>query len=285
MKWMSHSRILRNIEIRFKYENLEPLRIGAGRGKTPTSPVDLQVLKISLGSLREIPYIPGSSLKGVFRSTAEKLAISQGLSVCYMGEGCKELYDRELQNSVKRGSEDEILKILSQYCVICRLFGTASYSAHVKISDAYPDTKEIPTTAVKTGIAIERRAGGTKKGALYQVEFVNPGGKFYGSVMLHNFPNYGIGLLAEIIEQINLGFVKIGGFKSRGFGSIKISIESLKGIVLTSKGLIDINDVTELEPLDEWDEKVTIDPKNPKSLLENSKIVWNNYCNKLKTKK
>jgi len=120
---------------------------------------------------------------------------------------------------------------------------------------------------------------------LYQVEFVNPGGKFYGSFILNNFPNYGIGLLAEIIEQINQGYIKIGGFKTRGFGSVKITIESLKGRILTNKGFLDISQVTALGPLDELDEEISIDPKIPKSLLENSRVVWNNYCNKSKIKK
>jgi CRISPR-associated RAMP protein (TIGR02581 family) len=282
MSWVSHSRILRNIEIQVKYEALTPLRIGAARAKTPTSPVDLQVLKLSIGDLRDVPYIPGSSLKGVFRTTAEKLALSRGLSVCYTGEDCKLKYDRELQTRVKAGKEEGVIEVLRNYCLICRLFGTASYSSHIRISDAYPSQTEIPSTSVKTGIAIERRSGGAKAGALYQVEFVNPGAKFYGSIILHNFPNYGIGLLAEILEQINQGYVKIGGFKSRGFGSVRITIESLKGIVKSGEEFMDINNVKELEPLDDQDEKISFDPSNPQSLLSNSKVAWINYCNKIR---
>jgi CRISPR-associated RAMP protein (TIGR02581 family) len=282
MSWVSHSRILRNIEIQVKYEALTPLRIGAARAKTPTSPVDLQVLKLSIGDLRDVPYISGSSLKGVFRTTAEKLALSRGLSVCYTGEDCKLKYDRELQTRVKAGKEEGVIEVLRNYCLICRLFGTASYSSHIRISDAYPSQTEIPSTSVKTGIAIERRSGGAKAGALYQVEFVNPGAKFYGSIILHNFPNYGIGLLAEILEQINQGYVKIGGFKSRGFGSVRITIESLKGIVKSGEEFMDINNVKELEPLDDQDEKISFDPSNPQSLLSNSKVAWINYCNKIR---
>jgi len=282
MSWISHSRILRSIEIQAKYETLAPLRIGAARGKTPTSPVDLQVLKLSIGDLMNVPYMPGSSLKGIFRSTAEKLALSRGLSVCYAGEDCKLKYDRELQNTVRTGKEEEIIKVLRNYCLICRLFGTASYSSHIRISDAYPSQTEIPSISVKTGIAIERRSGGVKTGALYQVEFVNPEAKFYGSIILHNFPNYGIGLIAEILDQINQGYIKIGGFKSRGFGSVKITIESLKGMVKSGEEFMDINKVKELEPLDEDDEKISFDPIKPQSLLNNSKAAWINYCNKLK---
>jgi CRISPR-associated RAMP protein (TIGR02581 family) len=291
MSWVSHSKILRSIEIQVKYEALTPLRIGAAKGKTPTSPVDLQVLKLSIGDLRDVPYIPGSSLKGVFRTTAGKLALSRGLNVCYAGEGCKEKFDNSLklkyyeilQNAVETGVEEKIVEVLSsKYCLICRLFGTASYSSHIRISDAYPSQSEIPSTSVKTGIAIERRSGGAKTNALYQVEFVNPGAKFYGSIILHNFPNYGIGLLAEILEQINKGYIKIGGFKSRGFGSVRITIESLKGIVKSGEEFVNINNVKELEPLDDQDEKISFDPSNPQSLLSNSKVAWINYCDKIR---
>jgi CRISPR-associated RAMP protein (TIGR02581 family) len=290
MNWISHSSILRNIEIKVKYEILTPLRIGGPKAKTLISPVD-PILRLSMGDLKDVPYIPGSSLKGIFRTTAEKLAISRGLDVCYGGEGCKEKfdkalklkYDKILQNEVETGKEEKIVEVLSsKYCLICRLFGTTLYSSHIRISDSYPNQNEIPLTSVKTGIAIERRSGGAKARAFYQVEFVNPGAKFYGSIILHNFPNYGIGLLAEILEQINQGHVKIGGFKSRGFGSVRVTIESLKGMVKSGKEFMDINKVKELEPLDEHDEKISFDPSNPQSLLNNSKVAWINYCNKRK---
>jgi len=56
--------------------NTEPLRVGKGAGEL--GEVDLPVIKLPDGK----PYIPGSSLKGVLRSTAEVIARSEGLEVC-----------------------------------------------------------------------------------------------------------------------------------------------------------------------------------------------------------
>jgi len=56
--------------------NTEPLRVGKGAGEL--GEVDLPVIKLPDGK----PYIPGSSLKGVLRSTAEIVARSEGLKVC-----------------------------------------------------------------------------------------------------------------------------------------------------------------------------------------------------------
>lgn len=56
--------------------NVEPLRIGKGAGEL--GEVDLPVIRLPNGN----PFIPGSSLKGVLRATAELIARSEGLEVC-----------------------------------------------------------------------------------------------------------------------------------------------------------------------------------------------------------
>ncbi|PSN82211.1 hypothetical protein B9Q02_11995 [Candidatus Marsarchaeota G1 archaeon BE_D] len=59
------------------FVNESPLRIGAGRG-AKLGQVDLPVLK----DAKERPYIPGSSLKGVMRSTVEIMLRSENKVVC-----------------------------------------------------------------------------------------------------------------------------------------------------------------------------------------------------------
>jgi len=283
MNWISHSILYRSIEIEFKFINLSPLRIGAGRGKTPTSPVDLQVLKISIGDIKDAPYIPGSSLKGVIRSACERLALSNDIEACGMGEGCKNENDEELKNMIKsRSSEEEIVEFLNEnYCLICKLFGSGTYSSHIQFSDAYPREGKF-STGQKTGIAIERRSGSVKRGALYTVEFVNPNSEFYGSIVFNNVPNYGIGLVSYVIDQINEGIVRIGGFKTRGFGIVKMEPLSLKGYVLVNGKLQNISEIKELGALDEYDTTVNFEISKPSSLLDNCKKAWDNYVNKIK---
>lgn len=283
MSWLSHSRVLRFISLEIEYENLTPLRIGSGKAKTPTSPIDLQVLTINIGAEIDVPYIPGSSLKGVFRSSAERILASKKISICYMGEGCKANYDKDLQTMIRNGaSEDDIVELLQEYCNVCKLFGTATYSSHIQFDDAYPRLDSIPARSVKTGIAIERRSGAVKGGALYQVEFVNPGSKFYGKINLINTPNYGIGLIAEILEQINAGYTRIGGFKTRGFGLIKCNVLDINGLSLVDGKLVNIKELEKLAPLDGDDVELKLEPTKPMNILAASKLALENFINKSK---
>jgi len=79
--WSSHRILRREVEISGYMVNESPLRIGAGRVAPLGSTVDLAVVRIRLGD-RNVPNIPGSSIKGVFRSVATSLALEKGLRVC-----------------------------------------------------------------------------------------------------------------------------------------------------------------------------------------------------------
>ncbi|MGB9759666.1 MAG: type III CRISPR-associated RAMP protein Csx7 [Thermoproteota archaeon] len=264
------------MEVFVKYTAKSPLRIGSEKGKSPTSSVDLQVVTMYLNGT-EVPFIPGSSLKGVFRSSSEFIARSYGINACMMGEGCKNNYDLTLQYSMKIGNVDSIVNTLSKYCLICKMFGSASYYSHVSFSDAYPKN-QVPRRGVKTGIAIDRRSGAVRKGALYTVEFVMPGSEFEGSIKFLNLPNYAIGLISTVIDNLNLGVIKIGGFKSRGFGTVEVTPKELHGNVLVGSSYVSISEKGELSPLDEDDEPVKF--SNASEFLGECKKVWMNYVRK-----
>jgi len=284
VEWFVHDRLYRILDIELEFTAKTSFRIGAGREVVPSSPIDLQVLRIRMGEL-DAPYIPGSSLKGVFRSTAEYIAKSSGISnVCMAGEGCRRNYNKQLEIAVRNYNINEIKRILNNYCLICKLYGSGSFASHITFSDAYPK-RDIPV-GVKTGIAIDRRSGTVKRRALFTVEFVQPGAKFYGKISLKNNPNYAVGLLAYILDLINSGLIKIGGFKSRGFGTFNIKTTNISGLIFSDEGVRNLMDLNVLEPLDEMDEKVDIsDVKGDYSkFLERFKMVWDSYVRKV-TKK
>jgi len=58
--------------------------------------------------------------------------------------------------------------------------------------------------------------------SLYQVEYVEPGARFRFKMRATNLPNYALGLLAKAIRMMNDGWVKVGGFKTRGFGEVRL---------------------------------------------------------------
>jgi CRISPR-associated protein Csm3 len=54
------------------------------------------------------------------------------------------------------------------------------------------------------------------------VEYVEPGARFRFSIRTTNLPNYALGLLAKILRMVNEGWVRVGGFKTRGFGELRV---------------------------------------------------------------
>ena len=290
--WFSHERESRLLKLTFEMKAESPLRIGAGRNVAKLSPVDLPIILMRIGD-KDLPYMPGSSLKGVFRAASEFLARSHGLDVCLMGEGCKSRYNDELQNVMKTGDVEKIKATLSRYCLICKIYGSATFRSHINFEDAYPPSGHVPSRSIKTGIAIDRKSGAVKGGAraakkggaLYQVEFVDPGATFIQTTTFFNIPNYGMGLFSEVLDNINSGFIKIGGFKSRGFGRISVKPKKLEGFVIVDGEQKNVESVWSLPPLDDLDESVEIeglDENGLISLMERFKGVWRSYVKRAK---
>ncbi|MEM4468849.1 MAG: CRISPR-associated RAMP protein Csx7 [Candidatus Nezhaarchaeales archaeon] len=275
--WLSHSIMLRETMIDGYIVNVEPLRVGAGREPPLGALADLVALRVKYGGV-DLPYIPGSSLKGVFRSYATLLARHSGLKACtgLPKETCGDLEEVEgkkklndyINYLMENGkSEDALKTFYERACLMCKIFGSTRYMSKVSFSDAYPvdesgnviDVK----TGIRTGIAIDRRTGAAQPGAFYRVEFVEPGARFKFNIHCRNLPNYALGLLSLVLRRMNKGLVKVGGFKSRGFGAVKVeglkfrSRDFVKGQSLVMAPLepesdfeVDLSEFAELE--DGW---------------------------------
>ncbi|MEM4972577.1 MAG: RAMP superfamily CRISPR-associated protein, partial [Candidatus Hadarchaeales archaeon] len=72
----------------------------------------------------------------------------------------------------------------------------------------------------RRGIRVGRKSGKTEK--LFDVEYVEPGAKFSSSIRCLNLPNFALGLLSTALLSLHEGEVKVGGFKTRGFGEVRV---------------------------------------------------------------
>jgi CRISPR-associated protein Csm3 len=237
LPWSAHSVIIREVVFEGYLVAESPLRIGVGRVSPLGSAVDLAVLRVNLNG-KLVPYIPGSSLKGVFRSTAIQLANRKGLTVCSgLSKGtCMDLrypeFDgktllEKIQEEIRNRNYRRAIELFHEKaCLLCKVFGAPSFTGHSEFNDSYPinekgEVLDAPV-GVRTGIAINRRTGAVHMGALYQVEYVEPGARFRFSLRTTNLPNYALGLLAKILRMVNEGWVRVGGFKTRGFGELRV---------------------------------------------------------------
>jgi len=173
-----------------------PMRIGAGRGLEVLES-DLPIVK----NARGLPVIPGSSLKGFFRGNLQRI-----LYMKFDGEGVESLL-----NEIFGGKEKDE--------------NTSSILFHELKAEA--NKYKI---AERKHIAINPEKGSVRN--LFDVECVMDGSMFSGCLLTaRNLSPKGLALLKTVIDATNFGLAKLGGFKSRGYGSIEIRLDELRFIL------------------------------------------------------
>jgi len=169
-----------------------PMRIGAGRDVGAFTS-DLPVVRNSKGN----PVIPGSSLKGFFRGNLEKiLSMKPGLNV------------DKLLKQIFGGKEKEDLASAIFFHELPMKEGKVGERKHIRIN---PETGAVAN--------------------LFEVECVMDGAVFEGRIFTaRNLNPMALALLKTVIDATNIGFTRLGGFKSRGYGEVEIKLENLKMI-------------------------------------------------------
>ncbi len=201
-------------------------------------------------------FLPGSSLKGVFRSHIEKIVCSlKPRVVCYPFEGNEErqagLDQRQrdyrdscggMFNQFARRSDDNrrLLEertdlVYAASCPTCRLFGSTGFIGRLAISDAYLASSEIKEQ--RDGVGIDRLTGGASHGAKFELEVVSRGVVFETDIHLRNFEIWQLGMLFVVLQDMEDELIRIGSGRSRGLGRVTATI-SEKGTAGRPGGLV-----------------------------------------------
>ena len=202
-------------------------------------------------------YLPGSSLKGVFRSHIEKVtrtlkdgivcnpfaktkAQPQGNQlVChnYAEVSCSDKFETRQKDELRIGSnrwrrypKKEDLSSEDTYrdsCPGCRLFGSTSFIGRVAISDAYLAEDSQQKTEQRDGVGIDRFTGGAAGRAKFDLEVVSSGVTFETKIHMRNFEMWQLGMLMLIVADLEDGLIRIGSGRSRGFGNVKATLSEV----------------------------------------------------------
>lgn len=195
-------------------------------------------------------FLPGSSLKGVFRSHLEKIicSLKPGV-VCYPFEGNEERQadleqrQRDYREScggmfnryMKQGDEQRHLVeertdlVYRASCPTCRLFGSTGFIGRIAIGDAYLVGDAIKEQ--RDGVGIDRLTGGASHGAKFELEVVSTGVSFETGIHLRNFEIWQLGMLFVVLQDFADELISIGSGRSRGLGRVTAAIreESVNG--------------------------------------------------------
>lgn len=235
-----------------------PLLVKSGHAHV-TGP-DMTPVRTYRGGELEV-FIPGSSLKGVFRShiekvirtlnegivcspfveTADKCDIENGDLVCpeYSDVFCGDKFQARQQEEIridgrkwKNNNQEKELSsnteaIYSDSCPVCRLFGSTYFIGRISIGDAYLKEGQKGQTEERDGVGIDRFTGGSSKHAKFELEVVSSGTTFETDVYLRNFETWQLGMMMLLLQDLEDGLIRIGSGTSRGLGAVKGNVEEL----------------------------------------------------------
>ena len=222
----------------FSLRNEGPLLINSGAAAKIHPRPDMSFVR-TIHNGAETIYLPGSSIKGVFRSRYEQVMRAIGQHVCDTFDS-KDKKDRntchlkidETEKNRKRDAQKNSEKYIplsgtdiynKHCCEACKLFGCLSLGGRISFSDSYPvgDWK----VGMRHGVGIDRITGAAFPGALYDIETLEEGA-FSLKCKMTNFKLYQLRTILWVLEDIKEGLVTFGMGGSRGNGQMRIVEES-----------------------------------------------------------
>jgi CRISPR-associated RAMP protein (TIGR02581 family) len=218
--------------IRATLEMQTALSVG-GRASLEPVGTDLPVVRNADG----LPFIPGSSLKGVVRAQMERVLRSAppdlGFEACDpLSAPCVSSQDKDqfiqdvgrlIENKQlpeQRQEQEFSQRLWNKTCTVCRLFGSSWIASRLAFKDAFlRNAEDLPvTTQIRDGVGIDRDLGAARTGIKYDFEVVVPGAQFGIEIAAENVEQWELGLLLVILRPWEEGHLAIGGKSTRGPG-------------------------------------------------------------------
>jgi len=258
----TEKKVLQLRRYRIELTAKSPIRVGAA--EDPFRGVDNPVVVVG-----DKLVIPGSSLKGALRNQLERYFINEAnkrgkdsLKPCLATAEPSD-FERELIKKGKYARKGcEFKNERSVICPVCYFLGAQSLIGFVRVSFLHVMDKNLKAE-VLTGIAIDRKTGTARKGAIYKYEVIPEETKFEGELEIverdeqlgweFGKPRYFTKYvkenekerekkytpdkwleevnefqndkkLCEILKSCIEGIQLIGGYKSRGAGKVEIKL-------------------------------------------------------------
>ena len=225
------------------------LRIGTGRAAGVTG-TELPVIRDALNR----PFIPGSSLKGAWRSHVESLVRGMAppgadlrrfacdptgneAGLCLDTKGMRALREEYKDNDTSLAQA-----VADASCLVCQTFGSPWQASPVRVRDLPVVADEwFGQFQVRDGVTIDRDKGTAADKGLYDYEVVPAGTRFELYIVAENLVPWQRGLLWLDLRALERGDVALGGFTSRGLGWVRLEKENRRvRLIEGARGLIDL---------------------------------------------
>ncbi len=194
-----------------------------GGGRATLSPSDSPIVRTADG----IPFIPGSSFKGVFRSSVERIAGSiPTLHTCALMSGMNcigadEAERRRFEQRRRQGNwtdTEYMAQLQTALCDTCKLFGSHYAGSRLLFSDLHARSGADAVTQIRDGVGIDRDSEGAVPQIKYDFEVLEHNIDFDLHLMLENPSDRDLQLTCVGLAELMNGFMTLGGKRSRGLG-------------------------------------------------------------------
>ncbi len=215
-------RLKSRYSIRFEAEGEGAMRVGSGlEGDNTDAALVRQSDKV---------FIPGSSLKGVIRSTVERLARSiwaERTCVLFaeeanVGVPCgNATRKRQQELEANTGTMlEELRQEKVQLCPVCVLFGSPLMAGRLKVKDASLVEGHEGRAVVRHGVGIDRDTGTAKDKIKYDYELLEDRPVFSIELQLENVGEMDLALLFMLFSEWKREGLSVGGKRSSGMGKL-----------------------------------------------------------------
>lgn len=186
---------------------------------------------------------PGSSLRGAFRSHAEKIARSLTTLDCIDENDflikCPACNPHASDNGMpltschalirkhrrKQHDSPEVAAGYEHSCLACQLFGNLYKGSRLYVGDGY--IVNLPEIKIMDFLAIDRFTGGGKDGAKFDaVVLWKP--QFTFRIYLENPAEWELGWLMLVLKDMREGLVTFGFGRNKWFGDVEIKNGNIK---------------------------------------------------------
>ncbi len=194
---------------------------------------DSGILKDPAGN----PILPGSTLKGKFRSTVEKIAFSLKGKACLLNSalsGVNCVSDQDFRKTCIKDFKEEkrmprrLEWLRKNTCEICLLFGSPLQAARIFFADGELQTWA-KVTQVRDGVVIDRDSETAIDKLLFDYEVVPAGAVFGLKIEVVNPTEKDMAFIEAGLREWESG-VMIGGHASRGLGRAKLQKVEISGV-------------------------------------------------------
>ncbi len=221
--------------ITLQIEPVGPILIKSG--VTTVSGPDMAFVKVWRNGEEQV-YLPGSSLKGVLRSHAERIARTLNpaaacnpfAKVEEEASSCGQIFERLKRINALPDPQDDadrVNKVVYAYsCPMCKLFGSTWYAGRFATADAYVEGL-MPQPQQRDGVGLDRFTGGAAHAVKFDLEVITEG-VFVTTLHLRNFELWQLGLVGFVLADLSEGLIRIGAAKSRGLGKVRGTIREVQ---------------------------------------------------------